>query len=152
MIIDNLLNAKKYYHVHKNFKEAFEAIEKLVSENAPEGKYVLDGDELFASVQSYESKKKENRNFEYHNKYIDIQYIIEGDEEICITNLNGAEEAVEFNEDRDVGFVKMPENYTVAHLTDGYYAVMFPDEAHLPGTATKDKCQPIRKIVVKVLA
>ena len=151
MIIDNLLNAKKYYHVHKNFKSAFEAIEKFAAENAADGKYVLDGDNLYASVQTYNSKLKETRDFEYHNKYIDIQYIISGDEEICIANLNGTQSSIDFNEQRDVGYVKMPKHYNTAHLTDGYYAVMFPDEAHLPGCATDDAVQEIRKIVVKVL-
>ena len=70
MIFDHIENAENYYGVHKNFKKAFEFIKKALKEDLPEGKYEISGEELFASVQEYNTKKEEECKGETHKKYI----------------------------------------------------------------------------------
>ena len=57
MIYDNMKNCENYYGVHKYFKEAFDFITKAVWENLPEGKYEIEGKDLYASIQEYNAKR-----------------------------------------------------------------------------------------------
>ena len=80
MIFDTLANAQKYYSLHSRFEDAFEFINKAISENLPVGRYELDGKNLFALVQEYTTKNPEEAKNEAHRKYIDIQCVLSGEE------------------------------------------------------------------------
>lgn len=151
MIIDNIKNCEKYECVHDGFKKAFDAIKNLVAENKGVGKYEIDGKNVFAMVQEYSSKLEEDCKFEAHKKYIDIQFIISGEEKIYIGPLEGLKSKTEFNVESDGGLFEAPENYTSAMLADGDFAIIYPDEAHAPGMALNNNSKPVRKIVAKVL-
>lgn len=151
MIIDNIKNCEKYECVHEGFKKAFDAIKQVVSENKGVGKYEIDGKNVFVMVQEYNSKLEADRKFEAHRKYIDIQFMISGEEKIEIGALEGLKPEKEFNVESDGGLFKAPENYTTAVLTDGDFAVIYPDEAHAPGISLNDNQKPVKKIVAKVL-
>ena len=47
-----------------------------------DGRVEIDGDRVFALVQRYETVMTDAPRFEYHRKYIDIQYIVSGEEVI----------------------------------------------------------------------
>ena len=74
MVLDVLENKERYYSLHKNFKDAFDFLEKSLKSNPEPGKYELKGDDLFAVVQAYETA--EDSKWEAHRKYIDIQFYI----------------------------------------------------------------------------
>lgn len=77
MILDTLENANLYTGVHPLFGQAFDFIRRALDENLPCGRYELAGDALYAMVQAYPIDE-ENPNVEFHNRYIDIQYLAEG--------------------------------------------------------------------------
>src|ERR1700712_2256820 len=83
MIIESLANAEKYYGLHKNFKAAFEYIEAQDLLAMEVGKYDI-ADGLKAIVSDNEGKAAEVslEKFECHNKNIDIQVCIRGNETI----------------------------------------------------------------------
>ena len=66
MIFDNIKNAKMYYGVNPKFEKAFDFIKKVATENTEVGKYEIDGKDIYAMVQSYQSKLAENCKFEGH--------------------------------------------------------------------------------------
>ncbi len=51
------------------------------------GRVEIDGDQVFAFVQEYTSKPMEQGRWEAHVKYIDIQYIVSGEEQIGYANV-----------------------------------------------------------------
>lgn len=151
MIIDNIKNCEKYESVHEAFKEAFDAIKMLVSEKREIGKYEINDKKVYAMVQEYTSKTEAERKFEAHKKYIDIQFIVNGQEQIQIGDLEGLKNTNEFNLEKDSGLFEAPELYTSAVLKSGDFAVIYPNEAHAPGIALNDTPSNVKKIVVKVL-
>ena len=104
MIIDKIENCGQYYGMHKNFQRAFEAIKNALDKDMPVGKYEIDGADLFISVQEYNTKLEENARFEAHRKYIDIQYIVSGEEVVEVTDISKTSVETEYNEAKDMEF------------------------------------------------
>lgn len=146
MIVDVLKNKELYYGIHKNIKPAMEFIEKAVAENLEVGRYELDGKNLFALVQEYDSKT--DAKWEYHRKYIDIQFIVSGKEIITWDNIKNVPDGVEYNEEKDIAKFDM-EGGTDVVMEAGYYSILYPQDLHQPGRVF-DKVEPIKKIVVKI--
>lgn len=146
MIVDVLKNKEIYYGIHKNIKPAMEFIEKAVAENLEVGRYELDGKNLFALVQEYDSKT--DAKWEYHRKYIDIQFIVSGKEIITWDNIKNVPDGVEYNEEKDIAKFDMDGGTDVV-MEAGYYSILYPQDLHQPGRVF-DKVEPIKKIVVKI--
>ncbi|MBQ7800509.1 MAG: YhcH/YjgK/YiaL family protein [Oscillospiraceae bacterium] len=149
MVYDSIKNCKTYYGMHKNFEKAFDFIKKAVSENLAVGKYELDGRELFASVQEYDSKTDEQAKNEAHKNYIDIQYVVSGTEIIESVEIEKATPNTEYNAEKDVMFYDKSEDAVTLILTEGEYAILYPQDVHRPGLCVGTPA-PVKKIVVKV--
>lgn len=152
MIYDNIKNCEKYYGVNKYFEKGFEFIKEAVAQDLPEGKYEIEGKELYASIQEYNTKNAEDCKSEGHRNYIDIQYIVSGVEAMETFDISKAVIKSEYNDVKDVEFYEhCPMAATVVAET-GEYAIFFPNDIHRPGMAYNKKNAPLKKIVVKVKA
>ncbi len=147
MIIDTINNAHKYFSVHPLFERAFQYITTNDIKNIEVGKADI-AEGLKAIISDNEGKTAETSlsKFECHNKNIDIQLCIRGNETIgwkprekCVTP-NG-----DFNEEKDVQFFHdQPDMFF--KLTDGQFAIFFPEDVHAPMIGEG----LIKKLVVKV--
>ncbi len=150
MVIDNLKNCKLYFSMHKNFEKAFEFIKKAVDENLPVGKYEIDGKELYASVQEYNSKLRADAKAEGHNNYIDIQFVVSGVEAADVFDIDKATSKTEYNSDKDVRFYEDIDGANYCVINAGEYGIFFPHDIHKPGQSINETPAPVKKIVVKV--
>lgn len=150
MIFDNIKNCEKYFGVNKRFEKAFDFIKKAVEENLEVGKYEIDGKEIFALVQNYDSKLKENSVFEGHENYIDIQFVIEGREMLGVIEVSKADVKIEYNPEKDVTFYHESENASYLIANSGDFCIFYPHDIHSPGVAFNNSPSNVRKIVVKV--
>lgn len=139
-----------YIKIHPRFEAAFEALKKLISENAEVGKYEIDGTNIYAMVQEYETKPFSEKKFEIHKEYIDIQYIVSGKEAMGFDSLDKLTPVGKYAP--DIQFFGMNEGYDRINLCAGEYVVFFPDEPHAPGAAVDDIPSTVKKIVVKIKA
>ncbi len=134
---------------------AFDKVAEFLSKDLsslPDGRYDIDGDKLYASLASYETKDASEALFETHRKYIDIQIVLDG-EEIC--GVAPADEVTEialpYEEEKDVAFFDAPDAVSAAiPLRKGLFAVFFPEDAHMPGLSGDAK-SCVRKCVIKVV-
>lgn len=112
-------------------------------------RYDLDGDNLYASVNEYVTKSREDAFFEVHRKYIDIQYIINGKEFIGVAPLAKMKEIlVPYDALKDVEFLTVTEGVEFDALPDRIF-IFFPSDAHRPNLNNVDNSL-VRKVVVKV--
>ena len=109
----------------------------------------LDGKNLFAIFQEYDSKLHENAKTEAHQIYTDIQYLHEGSEIIGIAGLPDIVEQAEYNAEKDICF---PKASHLSHLvlTKGTAAILYPEDLHAPGMAINNIPSRVKKIVFKV--
>lgn len=149
MIIDKLSNYKTYAGVSKRIAKAFEYLSKTDLKSLAVGKYEIEGAEVYASVSEYNSKEEGKGKWEAHEKYIDIQYIIEGAEQMGYANISKFKANVEYNPVKDIVF-GTAEGELVT-VNKGMFAIFFPQDAHMPSMAIGES-KPVKKIVVKVLA
>ena len=147
MIIDTIKNASKYYSVHPLFAKAFEYIRQTDLVNAADGKSDI-GEGLKTILSNAPGKTKEDSlaKFECHDKNIDIQLCIRGVEtfgwkprEKCMIP-NG-----DYNAEKDVRFFSDAPD-TFFKLTNGRFAIFFPEDVHAPMIGEGD----IKKLVIKV--
>lgn len=150
MIIDKIENCGQYYSMHKNFQRAFEAVKNALDKDMPVGKYEIDGADLFISVQEYNTKLEENARFEAHRKYIDIQYIVSGEEVVEVTDISKTSIETEYNETKDMEFYTPNGRVWKGSLTAGEYGIFFPNDVHRPALAVDGQPAPVKKILVKI--
>lgn len=150
MICGNVKDAGRYFAVHPLMEAAFAAIEKLLAEKPAPGTYPIRGEALWASVQSYETKTAAELKFETHRRYIDLQYLVAGEEYIPCCPAEAVAGPDGYDEKEDITFyAEPPERFTSVHLRPGDFALFFPEDAHAPRIAVTTPA-PVDKIVVKI--
>ena len=147
MIKDRLEHASSYYGISENLKKGFEWLKNNDMQNIMDGKYVIDGDKLFANVQSYNTK--EDAPLEGHRKYIDIQYMIKGVEKIGVVDYKNCSTIENYNEEKDIEFLKSNIESDYQILQEGDFLVFFPQDAHQPALDYNKK-RFVKKVIVKV--
>jgi len=131
--------------------EAIEYVGKIDLENAEVGKYMVN-DNFYYMVQDYESRLRENCKLEAHKNYVDVQWIIKGEEIIGLVKPEGLTIKDDYNPEKDVMFYNFPEILNEVVLTSGSYVVILPEEAHMPCCSINDKPANVKKVVIKVKA
>lgn len=150
MIIDKIENCNLYYGVHKNFEKAFAFIKKALAENLPVGKYEIDGKDVYASVQEYNTKEEQAARYEGHKKYIDIQFIAQGAEYVEATDSDKTHSVTEYNEEKDVEFFQTDAPVWKGVWMANEYGIFFPYDIHRPGMRVDGVSAPVKKILVKI--
>jgi YhcH/YjgK/YiaL family protein len=116
---------------------------------AAAGKYKVDGEELFYVVNEYETKPIEEGRLEIHRKYLDIQYIVSGEECIGAAPLERLLEETPYDGHNDLALYHYDPTMSKLHLKQGMFAIFWPNEPHMPGRSI-DKIEKVKKIVVKI--
>ena len=146
MIVDLLKNAAPYAS-DKKLARALDYLVKTDFRTLPQGKVALDGAELYALVQQYDSRLREKCQFEAHRKYIDVQYIVEGTEQMGYAHVSALASAVPYDAEKDAEMFTGEGSFITAPA--GTFIVFFPEDGHMPGVAI-GKPKTVRKVVVKV--
>ena len=150
MILDSIKNISKYENLNIDLKSIVEFIDRVESENLENGRYELDGDKLFALVQSYETKDSDECRLDSHKKYIDIQYVQEGTEVMYWNLVDGLKVTEDLSEISDVIFYEDDKNATELVVNEKSFALFFTHDAHKPGVKFNTKSN-VKKIVFKIL-
>lgn len=139
----------KYDFTAKKFRVAFEFLKRKDLAELPVGWIELE-DGVRASIQHYDSFKWEANRFETHEKYFDVQYVIEGMELCGVCDRSECKKvAVPYSEAKDITFYEEPEHFGTVFLNAGDFIVLGPEDAHKPRCAAGEQI-PIKKVVVKV--
>ena len=138
----------KYDFTEKKFQLAFEFLKrKDLADLEPQ--WIELGEGVRASIQRYDSFAWDANRFETHEKYFDVQYVIEGSEYCGVCLREGLKVAIPYDADGDITFYDDPDHYGKVLLNSGDLIVLGPEDVHKPRCAV-DKPMPIKKVVVKV--
>ena len=148
MIADKLTNLTKYPEFAAYADDMLAFVERVEKENLEDGRYELQGDNLFALLQSYVTKNIEDVRMESHKIYSDLQYIVSGEEYIYWTPVDELEVEEDRTPDADIVFYKNCPDKGSNYLTAGMFGVYFPWDGHRPSVAAGEPA-PIKKIVFK---
>lgn len=84
---------------------------------------------------------------EAHRKFLDIQYIVQGQEVVGWAPVDTLTPSVPFSEEKDIGFYRGHCDFL--RIGEGYCYVAFPEDAHMPSRHLEAP-NSYRKIVVKL--
>ena len=150
MILDRLSNAAIYRKLSGRFAVGFDYLGQDFS-RVPDGRYEIRGDDVFAMVQSYDTKPTDAGKWEAHRKYADIQFMITGGERMGVAPIERLRSQVAYDADTDVEFFQggASEGQLVA-VDQGNFAIFLPHDVHMPNLSLDGIPQHVKKVVVKV--
>lgn len=146
MILDKIENHKRYANINNKISKALEYLINTNFEQIEPGKYIIDGDNIFALVQEYDTKEKEDGKLEGHYKYIDIQYVIKGSEQMGVASLTNQ---MQITKDTEKDYAFYDGDCSYIKVSEGMFTIFFPDDLHKP-CIKLDKTAKVKKVVVKV--
>jgi biofilm protein TabA len=148
MIVDQISN----YHLYNGAnKKVDKAIQYIINNNFQElkkGMHEIEGDELFFNLIEYETKKAEERFWESHKKYIDIHYLLEGEEFVGYDLFERMTISVDYNEADDY-YLLEGSLHSKVKLQKGDFMICYPNDVHMTGIISSEP-KSVRKIVFKV--
>lgn len=149
MLTGNLNVVEKYDYLEEKFRKGYDFLRTADLKALPVGRVDIDGDDIYASVQEYTSLNADTCRFEAHNRYFDIQYVVEGEEQFGYAKRADLTEEVPYDETNDIVFFCEPEEAGTVLLKAGDCIVVAPEDAHKPRCQAKEACK-VKKIVIKV--
>ena len=146
MICDLLENAERYTKLHSGFAEAFAFLRRPDLRNLAVARYPIDGDVVFAMVAKDQGRGKDEAQLEVHDKFIDIQMVLAGMDEMGWSPRSMCRKPVgPYDPIGDIGFFADTPSAWLP-VRQGMFAIFFPEDAHLPLISPG----LIHKVVVKV--
>jgi len=146
MILDVLENAHRYLFMNKGFTRAVEFLLRPELKELPVGKYEIDEERVFAMVSKDMGLKKEDALLETHEKFIDIQLVLSGTDDIGWKPKSLCNQPTgEYDPNSDLQFFTDTPN-TWLSIESGEFAIFFPEDAHMPMISSGK----IHKVVVKI--
>ncbi len=148
MIVDTLDNAARYCGLGERIATALNYLRDTDCTKLGVGKIPIQGEQIFALVQDNTTKTRDQGVWEAHRKYIDVQFVAAGVEEMGYANIKTLTVKKPYDEQADYAlfdgigiFLTVPA---------GSFAIFFPEDGHIPGSAVDGQPASVRKVVVKV--
>ena len=148
---DESINMEQFKAHYEKFPERWNTAFKFLTEtdlnNLSIGRIDL-SDDVYAAVSEYETKNPEDAKFESHQKYIDLQYLISGEELIGLSDEKNLKVTSPYSETNDITFYDF-DGGKILEATPKKYFIFFPEDIHRPCIKT-DQQQMVKKVVVKI--
>lgn len=148
MIYDKLALSERYDEVSPRIGQLLRYLRSHDLSSFDDGKVVLDGDNLFFTISTNQTKDPDVAKPEIHKNYIDLQYLIEGEETFGVAFITDDTVLFEENPAKDVYFYRG--EMIPLTLGNDSFCLVFPGEIHQPGVHPASGPQKVRKLVGKI--
>lgn len=147
MLFGNINHLQEFSYMEKGILECFDYVKEHDLLQYEKGSHPIDGDRLFVNVVEYETTAVENRFWEAHKQYLDVHFMLEGEEQIDL-NFIGNMDVKEFVERDDFLPMDGDKNASVI-LRAGDFLVCYPNDGHRTAVAVNGP-EKIKKAIFKV--
>lgn len=147
MIFGNIRQEGTYRFLPRELRECFDyaAANHLIG--FEKGSHAIDGERFFVNVVEYETTTPEKRFWEAHRKYLDVHFMLDGQEQIDLNFIENMQQK-EFVEKDDFLPLEGDSNSHVA-LRPGDFLICYPHDGHRTAVAV-DGPEKIKKAIFKV--
>jgi YhcH/YjgK/YiaL family protein len=147
MILSNITQSSRFASLHRLFPRAFEFIRNTDLLALPVGRHPIVGEDLFVIVEQLPGRERSAAQLECHRRYIDIQLVLEGVDEMGWKPLVDCHQPVsEYSDERDIQFFHDTPATWIA-VPPGTFCIFFPEDTHAPLVSTGN----IRKLIFKIV-
>src|SRR5450432_309220 len=147
MIIDTIANAESYVNLSSKIASALGFICRHDLAELSLGRHEIEGEEIFANIQEYQTRPAEKCFWEAHRRYIDVQLVQSGAEIMRWAPIQQMKIAKEYDSDAD--YVVLTGSGEQIEISAGRFVILMPHDAHMPGIMI-ERPKAVRKVVVKV--
>lgn len=116
----------------------------------PDGEHEILGRELFVRVAEYNTGSPQEKQFEAHLVYADLQYVVSGMEVMEISLETRPQAVTSYEKAADIQFFKDPAEISPVLVPAGHFTVFFPGELHKPGCYSSGIPGRVKKLVFKI--
>jgi biofilm protein TabA len=146
MIYSTLSASSRYAALHPLFPRAFDYIRNTDLHALAPGRHDIIGDDLFVIVEHEQGRTRAEAQLECHRRYIDIQLVLEGMDEMGWKQLADCREPVgDYSAEKDIRFFRDAADSWIA-VPPEHFCIFFPEDAHAPLVSSGY----IRKAVFKI--
>lgn len=149
MLADQLDSAGMYGGLGERIAIGLALLNEKSVRSSAEGRYEVQGEDLYFVVQEYQTQPIEKGLLEIHRRYLDIQYIVSGRECIGYHPFDGLTEEQPYDGEKDIAFYRLHGATSRIVMEEGMFAIFWPHEPHMPGRMA-DIPEKVKKIVVKI--
>jgi YhcH/YjgK/YiaL family protein len=148
VILDVGARCHDYRCLHPLFERGLRFLADTDLRALAPGRHSVDGDRIYLSIDHTHGRGHDGARLEAHRRYIDVQYTVQGDEEIGWMPLAECGQPIdEYNAARDISFFAARPTTWLA-VPEGSFAIFFPDDAHAPLAGRGAVKKAILKIAV----
>jgi biofilm protein TabA len=138
----------RQYQLHKDYwDKAFAFLKNNNLQTMAPGRYAIDSNNVYALITENPTKDLDSAKWESHRNYIDLQYVISGEEKIDVAPVTNLTVTVPYDAARDL--INYSGEGTFYTATPGTFFLFFPTNAHRPNITT-DGNKPDKKVVIKI--
>ena len=145
MIFGVLDDLKLYKNLGENMAKGIEFVLNFSPEMA-DGRYEIDGKNVYAMVMTGKTKLPSESIYEAHRKYIDLQYIVSGEEETEYITVGDCEVEKPYDEEHD--YLMIRGAGSKVKVSAGHFYIAYPCDGHAPMLSRNPNV--IRKVIVKI--
>ena len=133
-------------------QEVFEFItdKEKCNDSTPNGRVDIT-DKCYAVFSSYETASRDEKAYESHRKYIDVQMLISGKEIIEIAPIDTLSVTEEYSNEKDCLFYSNEVKGDNLILEPMKPVILMPETGHMPGVAC-GRPDKVKKVVVKIMS
>jgi len=148
MIYDTLAECPAYLGLSPGFAAG---LKWLLGFNVAtsDGRYDIDGDNVYALVQSYDTVSAAHKKYESHRLFADIQYVAQGDEVIHYAATAQLQPVMAYDAQKDYLLYADASASTPLAMGPDRFAIFYPHDGHKPGCENGTICR-MKKVVIKV--
>ena len=147
MIIGTLNNPSHYVGFSERVVRAVKYFVEHNPQTLPLGKNSIEGNDIYYEVSEVETVRANEKLFEAHKNFIDLQMTLSGEEWYGYNCVDKLEKKIPYNPDKDAGFYSGDGEYF--QIPKGQFALFMPEDAHNP-CVYFEKQGRVKKLVVKV--
>ena len=125
MIIDRIKNIEYYETILPGLKNGLNTLRQLPSQEV--GRYEFEGG--FLMIQEGTTKPMSEGTFEAHRKYVDVQIMLQGCEELAWEEYDLLNPVVPYNEEKDQERLDGERNHSML-ISEGMFFAAFPQDGH----------------------
>jgi len=151
MVIDRLEHAEQYAPLGKGIAQVLRWFMAYTDDGAdlPARTELVPG-EIFINGVNYVSQEKQEQQLEAHQRFVDVMYVVEGEERIfyqpfcetaCVT--------MPYDAQKECALARLDADAATQRFSAGHFLIFFPQDGHLAAQLWDKPCK-VRKFIAKV--
>ena len=139
-----------FEYLQNAFKDTHEIHKRIMALDCDQYEKVELSEDIFAIEQSYITRTPQESFFESHQKYVDVQFMVQAQEAMKVQHIEKLTQTAEYNTEDDYTKYDVDVQSSELIIEAGSLALFFPYDGHMPAMQVRNTPQRIYKTVVKI--